>query len=675
MTNNKVLDKTIPTEYIPVTGLLLLTLLQLFAHQSHTPAWLSGFVLLVCGLRYLTYRRRQSDIPFLVRSVLVIMSITVFVLYYRTNFSVDMAASFLFLAAVLKLIELKKSKDVHVFIFTMFYLSAVSFLFEQGILQTIIQLLIVSLCFFLLLLIQVTDKSLSFSHLSLLGSHTKSMAKLITIALPLVIILFLFFPRISPLWQMPIKSEKAKTGMSSEMSPGDISELARSSETAFRATLGFDIPERSSLYWRGLVLDHFDGRKWSQSSGAANWVKPQKVDAGRFIATRDPVYQVMLEPNQEKWVFALNGSQPASTNVIRADMGLYRLKAEAIQATRYQMSLPENDRLSVIPAIPTSNVLQNVDRKGRYYGQDLQLPSKRLNPKTQAFIERLKLSFTQSEDLLVYLLNHFREQEFFYTLEPDLLEGEFVDQFMFESRKGFCEHYASSLAYMLRLAGIPARVVMGYQGGELNEQANYMIVHQYDAHAWVEAFLPDYGWFRVDPTAMVSPLRISNGLGGSLGNEDAFLENSPFASAAMKFGMLNWVRLKMDEINFQWQTLVVNYNQDQQDSFITATLGENSLLRIALFFVYLMVLLFLSMLAYLGIKRLSGYSFAEKKYLAWLFILSKFGYRREQGETPRMFLARIQKTRATKLASITHRQTELLERHQYSGNHKSNEAK
>lgn len=661
------MNKNITVEYfsIPVKALLLITFLQMLSQQTHTPVWLSAFAMIVCSLRYFFYKSVRVSIPFVIRILLVIASSIVFILYYRTNFSVDMAASFLFLACTLKLIEIKAQKDVVIFIYTMFYLSAVSFLFEQGIIHTLLQVTIVSVCFYVLFIIQINVVSSSSIHYKLISKHSKSMLKLLAVSLPFVAILFLFFPRISPLWQMPIKSQVTKVGISNEMSPGDVSELAKSSEPAFRVTFDQGVPNRSSLYWRGLVLDQFDGKKWSQNSIKQAYERARRVDAGQFYDTTHFGYQVMLEPHQQTWVFSLEGSELASSNLIKTDMGLFRLKTEAIQATRYQMEIPPENLGSQKVEIPTALSVMQVERKTNDLGQDLQTPSKRSNPRTQDYIESLKVLYPGDEQLIAYLLNQFREDTFFYTLEPPKTGENFVDDFIFETKSGFCGHYAGSLAYMLRLAGIPARVVIGYQGGEYNAQSNYLLISQFDAHAWVEAFLPTKGWFRLDPTAMVSPLRISDGSTSSLSNERSFLKDSPFASAAMKYSALNWIRLRIDEINFSWQNLVVNYNQDQQKNFIQKTLGENSLLRITLLFTSLFIAIFVLILFYLGFRRLAGYTNAEKKYMIWLFVLSRFGYKRQKGETPRGFLRRMQTSKHKKLAAITEKRTEELEVRQY----------
>ena len=549
----------------------------------------------------------------------------------------------------------------------MIYLSAVSFLFEQGITQTLLQIISISVCFYCLLVMQVFTQRGEIPSRVIFKSHSKIMFKMLTISIPVVVILFLFFPRISPLWQMPIKTQTAKTGISSEMSPGDVSKLAKSSEPAFRVAFDRIVPDKADLYWRGLVLDHFDGKKWVKTVNQNVWTKNYKVDSGTLFETDKPSYQVMLEPHHQEWVFSLEGSQASSSNLLQSEMGLFRLKTDAIQATRYKMTLDDGDKSQSVPSIPTAFSIHYAARTTSYNLQDLQLPSRQSNPKTQLYIEQLKKRFKSDEALIGYLLNHFREELFYYTLEPPTLGQNFVDEFMFESKSGFCGHYASSLAFMLRLAGIPARVVIGYQGGETNPQSNYMLVSQYDAHAWVEAFIEGKGWLRVDPTAMVSPLRISEGSSRTLSNESGFMENNPFASAAMKYSMINWLRLRLDEINYQWQNIVVNYNQDQQQSFFIKALGENSLLRVALLFVYLLITFFVLMLVYLWLKRLSGYSPAEKRYMIWLSFVSKFGITRHTGETPRLFLERIKQTKYKRLALITEKKTKKLEEQQYRG--------
>ena len=207
---------------------------------------------------------------------------------------------------------------------------------------------------------------------------------------------------------MPIKTQTAKTGFSSEMSPGDVSQLAKSSEPAFRVTFDSMSPEKANLYWRGLVLDHFNGRKWIRTVSQNGWEKKYKVDPGSFYETDEPSYQVMLEPHQNEWVFSLEGALAASSNLLQSEMGLYRLKTDAIQATRYQMSLANADKSRQVTSIPTAYTVQYAERISSYKNQDLQLPSKGSNPKTQQYIKELKARFSSDELFVSYLLNRFK---------------------------------------------------------------------------------------------------------------------------------------------------------------------------------------------------------------------------------------------------------------------------
>ncbi len=650
---------------MPVPVLLWIVFLQLLSHYAHAPLWLAGFILLITGFAYVAYKSKKKSIPFLLRIPIILSATLVFFLYYKTNFSVEMAASFLFLATTLKLLEMANRKDLVVFIFSMLYLSTVSFLFEQNIIHTMLQLVLISSCFYVFLLMNVSYGNAPRPGWYMLRRQGVSMIKMLVLAVPVVVVLFLFFPRISPLWHMPIKTQTATTGISSEMSPGDVSKLAKSSAPAFRVTFDGAVPAKSERYWRGIVLDEFDGRKWQQAESVYTWERPAKTDTGRFLATRFPAYQVIMEPHQQRWLFALEGSEPASTNVTKSDMGVFKLTTDAIQPVRYQMERLPPIVGSDMTTIASGRPIQGVARLNSLVSQDLQVPGAGFNPQTQAYIASLSKRFPRKETLAAYLMQQFSEQEFYYTLEPPLLGANAVDEFLFMTRRGFCEHFASALAYMLRLASIPARVVIGYQGGELNESSNYLLVAQMDAHAWVEAYFQDSGWVRLDPTSMVAPQRILQGLRDALGEESGFLEDNPFTAAAMNYSMLNWFRLKLDELDFKWQSLVVNYHQDQQASFFRDFLGGDNLLRVALFFIYCFIALFVLMILYISYQRFAFYSWAERRYLLWLMVLARFGYIRRRGETPRAFLKRMDSVKDPRLTAITEKVTRNLEIHQY----------
>jgi len=657
--------KRINEQKLPVITLLLIVVLQLISHVSHSPVWLTVFVLIICIFRFLAEKTFRHNTPFLTRFFLISFSTTVFFLYYRLDFTVEMATSFLLMASSLKLIEIKTKKDTLIFVYAMLYLSAVSFLFDQALLHTLLQICMIASCLYALL--RINTGYVSAGYTDFFRQQWPSLFKSLMLAVPLVLICFLFFPRISPLWSIPIKTDSAKTGFSDRMSPGDIASLVKSSERAFRATFSGPVPKKSELYWRGLVLDEFDGRVWKQASKSVPNLGKYKIDPGTFYDTDKPFYQVMLEPHKQKWVFALEGAQASSSNVMLSDMGVFSLKTEAIQATHYKMEQTKTNVPDVkFPLIPSLVVLNDKARRKSSYYQDLQLPQGSQNSQTQAYVSELNNRISDPYALLNFLMEQFSDDEFYYTLRPPVLGANSVDEFLFNSKQGFCAHYAGSLAYMLRLSGIPARVIVGYQGGEFNQKSEYLIVHQFDAHAWVEAKLPSLGWVRIDPTSMVSPERIMNGFEETMAGSSGFLEGSPFSSMMLRSGMFSWLRLRMDELNFNWQKWVVNYNKDEQYGLVKNIFGEFSLLKIALFFVYCFIVIFFGMIAYIWLRQFKGkYTFAEKKYIIWTLILAKLGFRRRLGETPRAFLKRVRNRMNGFIVSVTESKTQALERDEY----------
>lgn len=646
----------------PVGALLLVIILQLISHSDHLPIWLIVFTLFICVYRFIAYKRNSPPVSTFVKTCLTLASCAVFVAHYKTNFSVEMAGAFLFLTAVLKFLEIKADKELFTSIFTMLYLSCVSFLFSQGVFHMLLQLLLIAVCFYVLLSQNIgAEFSLGKRGISTLG---KMLFKLMAVSIPLVIVLFLFFPRIAPLWHMPFKTQQGKTGISNVMSPGDIASLTKSSEVAFRADFSGVVPAKSNLYWRGLVLDEFDGREWRQSIEYYP-VSRYKIDPGQLYSHDGATYQVMLEPHQNRWAFALDDGQPLSSNLLRGEMGLFSLKNDAIQATRYKLSYQESLGIAV-GSLPFLSELKGVDRIRTPVVQDLQRPGASSNPRTQQYIAQMKARYPEPEALFRALMENFAKQNFYYTLKPETTGEHFVDEFMFDTKTGFCAHYAGSLAYMLRLANIPARVVIGYQGGELRDNGKYMVVHQYDAHAWVEVYIVGKGWFRADPTSMVAPERILDGGADAFREKEGFLEDSPLSSVGQQLALVKWVGQYVDKMSYGWQKWVVNYNQGEHKKFVSSVLGEYSLLSVASLFAYVLVAIFILFTIYLwGQKYAFKYTWAEKKYMMCCYVLARTGYSRTLGETPRQYLLRIHSIAPQYLYRILERVTSDLERKQY----------
>lgn len=636
--------------------------LLLFSHSSYLPL---AYTIIVAGIAVLGVFIAPVRTP--VRYVVIGVGLVSFFIFFRANFSVEMAGAFLLMSSIFKLFELRKLRDLHSFVFVTLYTSAVSFLFAQDFLHTVLQFLVVGLGFYCLLKVH------GGAHWRL-GVDWSALLKVAVFALPFVVVCFLFFPRIDPLWSIPVKTSYAKTGMGDEMSPGDIERLSQSSDRVFRVLFhGNQVPPPEHRYWRGVALDQFDGRSWSRSVRRV-FAGKEKFDSVRF--TTEPgsgTYEVMLEPHFQYWAFSLLGSAPASTNLRSGDMGLLELESEAIQATRYLLSYRPDQAIddAKLPgqfiSLPGVTGVNGVGRTGpspRHY-QDLQLP-KGTNPRTREFVAGLKQSSASAEELVFKLFTQFKDQEFYYTLEPPLLGDDYVDDFLFDARRGFCAHFAGSLAFMLRLADIPARVVIGYQGGEFNPDGGYFIIHQFDAHAWVEAEIAGVGWVQLDPTALIAPDRIINGLQSAMREEGSFLSNSPIASAARHFSTLSWVRLRLDKLNYQWQKWVVNYSPEQQSSFVTALYGQFGKNYLSIIFVSLLFVVIFGAFWFLSLRdQKVQYSTAARRYNRWCWWLARFGYVRQDNETPRAFLARVEQGGQTRLISLVRKITERLERHEY----------
>ena len=379
------------------------------------------------------------------------------------------------------------------------------------------------------------------------GSAIRRTLVMIAQGLPVALLLFVLFPRLAgPLWGLP-KDAIAQTGLSDTMSPGSISQLSQSADVAFRVDFDRDPPAPRDRYWRGPVLSNFDGRTWT----------PLPLRGGEAPVTLEGPsisYTVQLEPNGQRWLFALD--LPASLPTLLAVSGddgkdtIGFASRERQLVSRAHVTQPIRYRVTSVlrTSYPTASAREaDIDRA---------LPPG--NPRTVAFARDLRARHPDDADYVRTVLRHFRDEPFVYTLSPPLYLGEPVDEFLFGGQRGFCEHYASAFVVLLRAAGIPARVVTGYQGGEVNPRGGYLIVRQSDAHAWAEAII-DGQWRRFDPTAAVSPLRIERGLGAALPAAD----DVPLL-ARLDGGWLKSVQLAWDALNHQWHRNVVDFDFNRQ---------------------------------------------------------------------------------------------------------------
>jgi transglutaminase-like putative cysteine protease len=541
----------------------------------------------------------------------------------------------------LKSLEMYKKRDALVVIYVAYLVSATAFLFDQSILMAIYVFAVLLVCTTALLSVNLT-KDANFMV------PFKRTVLLVLPTIPLMVVLFVLVPRIGPLWQMGLDNSAAKTGLSEQMSPGDITKLTRSAETAFRVTFEGEVPAQKDLYWRAIVMNDFDGRTWY------NEKTPEVLQGISPLSNvnNTPVsYEVIMEASERKYIPALEQltSLPAGFK-LRDDLTLIA-PATLRQRSQYQLTSSLTDRYQ-----DGENLFS--------FSRQLILPEGNNRARQQA---QLWWQATQNiESYLDKILQNYN-QSFVYTLQPPVLFGDQIDQFLFETQQGFCGHFSSATAFMLRAVGIPARVVTGYQGGEWNPYENYLLVRQYDAHAWVEYWTEGSGWIRVDPTAYVAPERIEQPSDETLGREDQFLADNPFfSSTILSKGLLASVRLRMEALNYGWHRWVLGYHH-QQHAFLAEILGNLSPLKLALFLLIPFALI-ITATTLMIIRNSSPKSPDPTDRLILLLSehMKKQGLQRQPGETVQNYCLRVGDVREELAAQLLEIGT-IYEQIRYAG--------
>lgn len=552
--------------------------------------WQAGMLVLVVLVRWLVEQQRLVLPGRITRSLLLIGAVVLTFYSFGRLYGPEAGVALLVSLFALKYLEVVQQRDAYVVIVLGYFVCATALLFSQ----TAGMFLYVVLCMTVLTTCLV---GINHSDTRASGFQHGKRALVITLqAIPLMAVLFLLVPRVAPLWSMQVDGDKARTGMSDSMSPGQISELSESAELAFRVDFEGEIPPRSQRYWRGLTLSHYDGRTWQQAVpkglSESQYLynrereKPgwyQTLEGRRSTAQLRFRYQVIAEPTQRRWLFSLAVPFPLDGDMVLAkDM---RLVANEPVSQRFAY------RVESVPAATAAITLTQQERQLM-----LSLPDdagRQARALAQQWRQESGSPPDLARDIAGRALRYFREQPFHYTLRPPRLIVDPVDDFLFRTRRGFCEHYASSFTFLMRAAGVPARVVVGYQGGERNELGSHLLVRQYDAHAWSEIWVEGQGWTRVDPTGAVAPERIELGFRGALENSEEgrdFLEGLDlrrFSDGGLFAKVSEWI----DYADFRWQTWVLGYDSAFQSEFLAHFLGAVTPLRIAVALVVSVVLL------------------------------------------------------------------------------------
>ncbi len=604
-------------------GWILLSLLLLVpAHYDHVSWWALLVYLVVAVWRIMILRGDWGLPNGWVKLLLVLLCVAGIYQQYGVVTGLEPMVALLFCGFSLKLLECSRRRDVYLVLFLAYLVAASAFLFSQQITISLYLLLCVLVITAALVALHQPNVS-EFSQASLYKA-----AALLLQAIPLTMVLFLVLPRFEPLWSVPAPSHQARTGMSDTMSPGDISRLGRSDQLVFRAEFEKSVPPASQLYWRGLVLSEFDGRSWRRGQGDSRFLATQELQSIRNRFSQPISYKLIIEPYNQHWIFSL---PLAFTD---------NPKVKMASDSRLVSILPIGSRTQL-------DVLSDPDeRLGSFMGPRQRalytdLPGSG-NPRTREWARQLLGQAGNEAKFIQQVLAYFTREAFFYTLEPPLLGRDSVDEFLFNTRRGFCEHYASSFVFAVRSAGIPARVVAGYQGGDVNPLTGVVSVRQYDAHAWAEVWLEGQGWVRADPTGAVSPLRIESGLQSALGEaQEEFLPDnllSPYRYRDIRW--LNQLRLRYEMINYQWTKWVLNYRGQLQIDVMKRLLGDVTAWRIAVLLLVVILLVSLPFFyrAWLHRRHLEPH---QRLYLKVCRILAKQGFERQPNETPDAFAQRV----------------------------------
>ena len=534
--------------------------LILIAQVGFSPLYLSFvFVLMMLAL-FLHFKKQKQDqnaqLSKWLKMGLVGLALVAIYLSYGSFIGVEAGTAALTVFLFGKSLELKNKRDLIIFFNFALFVSASLFLYSQSIWMALMVVCCLVSCLFGLYRIQITEfKQVPQQILSAARHDIGHIFKFIGLAVPFFIILFLFFPRFPPLWHVPIASDQGVTGISDRMSPGDIAELSQSSALAFRIIADLkQLPAQHELYWRAMVLDEYDGTTWTShvSNQYRFQINRQNIDSQGIR------YQYLAADQRQKWVTGLEKTIPLERRLnLHQD---YSITPNRLVQRNQPISL-----LWVGQDFNNVNLELNDVQKKRYT-----LYPKNLDQQAQALAKRL---FDQSQSdpnrYVENVIQWYRQQQFKYSLQPGRLGNHRVDEFLFKNKEGFCEHYASSFVMLMRYVGIPARVVVGYQGGQAAPNEQSWEVRQLDAHAWTEVFL-NQQWIRVDPTSIIAPQRLDLGMQNYLSNDQSAFGDEQFSNFKyQQFSALKQLRIWSDYASFQWQDKVVGFDSERQKKWMS----------------------------------------------------------------------------------------------------------
>ena len=537
--------RTLPREGRDTLFLLAVVAWVLLPQAAHLPLWCSlgaGAILLWRGWLALNARALPRKAWLL---LLLLLTLAATYATHGTLIGRDAGVTLLVVLLTLKTLELRARRDAFVVFFLGFFCMLSNFFYSQSLLTAFS--MVIGLLGLLTALVN--------AHMPVgkppLAQAAKTAGWMALLGAPIMLVLFLLFPRLAPLWGVPSDGMTGRSGLSARMEVGTIATLALDDSVAMRIRFEGEAPPQRELYFRGPVLSGFDGRQWLplRDSLSLRHTLPANLQV-----TGEPVrYEVTLEPTQRPWLFVMEAATqspelPGYRNVMDADLQ-WLTNRPITELVRYKVS--SYPSFTHGPAETAPGLLEFVDLPPGF------------NPRTLALAAEIRrdprYAKANAATLVQVALERLRTGGYTYTLEPGLYGQHTADEFWFDRKEGFCEHIASSFVILMRALDIPARIVTGYQGGELNSVDGFWVVRQSDAHAWTEVWQAGLGWVRVDPTSAVAP-----------GRTGAFQRlAAPRGLVAQAFGDFNptlsaQLRATWEAVNNGWNQWVLNYTQGKQ---------------------------------------------------------------------------------------------------------------
>ncbi len=550
--------------------------------------------------------------------IIFLLTVSAIALLYSQHHGVlgrDAGTALFVTALGLKLLEIKSPRDILLCVYLAFIVAATQFLYQQSILMAAYTLFVC--CVLLGTLISINSKNPQTLR------SLKTAAIIIAQALPIAIVVFILFPRIdAPRWMLFDDKHQAISGLSDTLEPGSISSLGMSDELAFRVKFKGAVPPPKLRYWRGPVFSYTDGQRWKESR---NRFFKKFMDKPRFQGDAYQ-YTLLMEPQNHHWIYALE--MPAEYSKPLQRNRFYQLITSSNPDERAEY------QITSYPHYNTGYITKTERR------DNLQLP-KMPSEKITALVKQLGGFDKQPEDFIAHTFNHFRTENFHYTLMPPLMEENPIETFLFETQYGFCSHYATAFVYLMRVAGIPARVIGGYQGGELNEVGGFLEVRQANAHAWTEVWLKNKGWVRFDPTTAIAPERVEQDVNIERQIATGAVDFTPVTLGSHTMNWLKHTRQLWNSLDYNWQRWVINYNNSNQ-SRLFESLGIQDI-KTLLYWLFIGVGCMSAILSWVVLR--THHSKTDPAVLLYQRFCKKLAKQGDllikTGEGPRIFAARI----------------------------------